>query len=220
MKRIITIIMLLCMFIMPMNVGAASAEPKEDKPQVHGFEHRYNGFAGCFYLGDYDGIEIYRATSKNGKYTKIDFYSYDSRPQEKYIKVEGLTTDKTYYFKVRNYSFDKKGKKKSSDWLKFTYTPHLQSTGLSISVSDTGKKEYCLYWWGVEGAHGFNLYRTKNGKAYQKILDTKNAHYRVKTKNNYTYRIRAYRKVKGKFVYSPYSYVDANWKYLNNLVMG
>lgn len=53
----------------------------------------------------YDGYEVYRSTSKTGKYTLLKTTTND------YTINTGLTLGKTYYYKVRAYIKDEKGKK-------------------------------------------------------------------------------------------------------------
>ena len=218
MKKFMMIIMLLCMFIAPMSVSAASAEPKEDKPQMAFFYPYYNGFSVYVYLDEYDNFEIYRATSKDGKYSKMNYYTVENRPSEMYVEANGLTTGKTYYFKIRNYKTNSKGKKVYSEWTKFTYTPQLSTPLINISPASSSKK-YTVWWTQVNGATGYTLYRSKDDGAWKKVVSTKKREYNVSTKHDYTYRVRAYRKVGDKNVYSPWNYADATWKYIGSFEM-
>ena len=170
------------------------------------------------YLDNYDDFEIYRATSKDGKYTKMNYYTCENRSKEMYVEAHGLTTGKTYYFKIRNYKTDSKGKKTYSEWTKFTYTPLLKAPSLMISPAGSLKK-YTVWWTQINGATGYTLYRSKDDGAYKKVVSTKATSYNVSTKYDYTYRIRAYRKVGSKNVYSQFSYADATWSYMNNFMM-
>lgn len=91
MKKIMMIVLLLCTLIMPMKLNAA-AVVKEDKPQLSLFYEFYNGFSVHVYLDNYDDFEIYRATSKDGKYTKMNYYTCENRSKEMYVEAHGLTT--------------------------------------------------------------------------------------------------------------------------------
>lgn len=211
--------LLLAATLLPTSVSAASAEPREDKPAMAFFYPKYNGFSVYIYVDGYDNFEIYRATSKDGKYAKMTYYTCENRPCEMYVEADGLTTGKTYYFKVRNYRVEN-GKKVYSKYTKFTYTPQLQTPLLNITVYSAKDKQYKAYWTKVAGATGYTLYRSKDDGAYKKVVSTKKTEYYITTKHDYTYRIRAYRKVGTKNVYSPYCYADATWRYISNFEMG
>ncbi|MBQ4068565.1 MAG: fibronectin type III domain-containing protein [Lachnospiraceae bacterium] len=59
-----------------------------------------------------EGYEVYMSTKKNSGYTKI---STASKNTVKYTK-SGLTSNKTYYFKVRSYKTNESGKKVYSEF--------------------------------------------------------------------------------------------------------
>lgn len=82
----------------------------------------------------------------------------------------------------------------------------------SVTMNNYNTKTYTLSWSKVSGAHGYNVYRAKGiNSTYKKVYSLKTTSKTVKTKNDYTYAIRAYRKVNNKYVYSSYSYVEASW---------
>lgn len=75
--------------------------------------------------------------------------------------------------------------------------------------------EIQLSWSKVSGASGYTVYMRKNGK-YNKLGDCKGTSYTVKNLPNATrenFKVRAYKKVKGKKVYGEYS---ANWNTATN----
>lgn len=84
----------------------------------------------------------------------------------------------------------------------------------SISkVTSPKKKQVFITWRKTKGATGYQLYRatSKKGK-YKKVATIKSAKYtdkKVSRKKTYYYKLRAYRKVKGKVVYSGYSKVKS-----------
>lgn len=131
----------------------------------------------------WDYYKIYRATSENGKY-----YYIDTVVGDRWI-VDGLVTEKNYYFKVRGYN--QYGYFESQP---IVATPHLNDI-VSIFISD-GK----VQWNKVAGSHGYVVYRAKSGGTYRKIGTTKATSYTVK--KGYNYKVRAYRKVNGKYYYS------------------
>lgn len=233
MKKIMMIMLCLCTMFLPTSVGA-----KENLNQFPNTERKDNPTSPqvCYMFGDYnsvmlkiyisdntENIELYRATSKNGKYTKVkDLDIFAERYCEYTITLNGLVPEKTYYYKLRATS-DYTGKHRTSKYTTFSITTHLSKPNLYIYPSATGEdwkvNKYDLCWNKVSGAQGYVLYRSKDGDAYKKVIDTKKTSYLVKTKHNYTWRIRAYRKVNGKKVYSAFAYADANWKYLNTIIV-
>lgn len=219
MKKIMMIVAILCATLLPTKISSASVNGKEDKPAMAFFYPKYNGFSVYVYLDNYDNFEIYRATSKDGKYSKMNYYAVENRPKEMYVEANGLTTGKTYYFKIRNYKTNSKGKKTYSEWTKFTYTPQLSTPLLSVTVSSVKNKKYRVHWNKVSGATGYTLYRSKDDGAYKKVVSTKKTEYYVTTKHDYTYCVRAYRKVGDKNVYSSWNYADATWKYIGSFEM-
>lgn len=217
-KMLMFITLLLCIFITPVCATDVPYDQNAtEKPQLAWFRPLYNGFTTYVYTDvEEKHVDVYRATSKDGKYYKINPAIQDVREQEKLIEVSGLTTGKTYYFKIRAYKEDSNGKKTYSKSTYFEYTPQLGYVSLDVIVTNPKKHQYKVSWWKVDGAHGYNLYRSKDGRSYKKVCSTKKLSYDVTTKHDYTYRIKAYRKVNGKYVYGGYSYADATWRYQKN----
>ena len=86
-------------------------------------------------------------------------------------------------------------------------------TGLKSNT--LSNSEIKLKWSKVKGASGYTVYMRKNGK-YNKIADTKSTTYTVKKLPNATrenFKVRAYKKVKGKKIYGSYS---SNWNTATN----
>ena len=86
-------------------------------------------------------------------------------------------------------------------------------TGLKSNT--LSNSEIKLKWSKVKGASGYTVYMRKNGK-YNKVADTKNITYTVKKLPNATrenFKVRAYKKVKGKKIYGSYS---SNWNTATN----
>ena len=86
-------------------------------------------------------------------------------------------------------------------------------TGLKSNT--LSNSEIKLKWSKVKGASGYTVYMRKNGK-YNKVADTKNTTYTVKKLPNATrenFKVRAYKKVKGKKIYGSYS---SNWNTATN----
>lgn len=155
-----------------------------------------------------DGYRIYRASTEDGKYTMIKAVTGEGTVT--YTNT-GLTSGKIYYYKVR--AFKKFGNKYG-----YTYyskvisakpvptTPKLQETA--------GSQKAVLKWSGVKGANGYVVYRSdsKNG-TYETVKNIKGANTliytngKLQSKKTYYYKVRAYRIVSGKRIYSSYSSV-------------
>jgi len=130
---------------------------------------------------------------KSSKYVRIGTTSSSS------YKVTKLKCGKTYQFKIRGY------KKYKGKYYYGAYTsikgkvlpaaPKVKLTGKTIS------------WSKVGGATGYAIYR-KTGKTYKLYKDIKKLSCKDKSmKKGYKYKVKAYRSVKGKKIYSKYSNV-------------
>lgn len=152
---------------------------------------------------DADKYEVYRATSKNGKYYKISTTTKTNVTNTKNVK-----TGKTYYYKVRalaeingdvvysNYSSVKSAKSVLN-----------KVTGVKAKA---GKKKVSVTWKKVDGATGYKIYRANSASGKYKVVKTIKSGKTVKWTNSklkkgktYRYKIKAYRTVDGKKVYSP-----------------
>ena len=154
------------------------------------------------------GYQIYRSTSKNGKYTKIKNINLASTLS---YTDKNLTTNQTYYYKIR--AFNKtNGKKLYGDYSSVVSAkPSLSKP--TLSLSSKSKKAYIKYSK-VAGASGYQIYRakSKNGtySNIKTITSGKTTSYTDSklTKNKiYYYKVRAYKTVNNKKVYGPYSTV-------------
>ena len=152
-------------------------------------------------VADVSGYELYYATSKNGRYTKIASGTKLSHVHKK------LKNNKTYYYKVRSYKTSK-GKNVYSAYSSIANKKVVLGKP-SAKVRDTGKSSISLTWKKVSGAQKYEIYRatSKNGE-YKKIATTKSTNYKnTKLSKNkpYYYKIRAVQKISNKTYRSPYS---------------
>lgn len=148
------------------------------------------------------GYELYRKTSSTSwkKLKGLTATSYTDKTvatgTSYSYKVRAYKTvgSKTYY---SSYSNVKSGKTK------------LNTTTLTVKA---GKKQASLSWKKVSGATGYEIVRatSKTGK-FKKVATTKKTSYKNKslTKKTYYYKVRAYRLVNKKPVYSAYSKVKS-----------
>lgn len=147
---------------------------------------------------------VYRATSKTGTYKKIATVSGTAYTDKK------LTTGKKYYYKV--VAIKKVGKNifKSGDSSIIEKKPTVSKPKITLKA---GTKTATVSWKKVSGATGYEVYRATSKKGeYKRVKTTTSTSYKNTklTKNKtYYYKVRAYRVVSGKKVYSSYSSVQS-----------
>ena len=144
--------------------------------------------------------EVYRAISKNGKYKKIKTIS-----AKKYTN-KGLTTGTKYFYKVRA----RKGSKKGTFSAKKSGTPMLKNSS-NITVTMQSSSSATISWTPVNGATGYEVYRSQSAKGtYQKIGTVTATSYNdseLSAGQQYFYKVRAYRVVNNTNQYGTYSNV-------------
>lgn len=152
------------------------------------------------------GYEVLRATSKTGTYKLVKTITSGSTVS---YTDKSLATGTTYYYKVRAYRTVDKKKVYSSYSSVVSAKPVLKTPSVKLT---SGSKKATIKWEKISGASGYEVYRatSKSGK-YSKIKTiTKNSTVSYVnsslTKNKtYYYKVRAYRTVNGKKIYSSYS---------------
>lgn len=194
-KKVLFIIMTLCLMFAPVSVSAYDfdengliVEPTyQAYVSVIDNGYTYNSVYLKWFSNSYwDYYKVYRATSKNGKYYLVDTVNSND------LLVDGLMTGKTYYFKVRGYN----------EYGYFESLP-ISATPKLDNIATIYKNGNTLHWSKVDGASAYAVYRQKSNGAYTRVSRTKlNAH---TGKKGYTYKVRAYRKVKTNYVYSNYT---------------
>lgn len=143
--------------------------------------------------------QVYRATSKNGKYKRIVTTS------KNYVTNTKLTTGKNYYYKVRAYKTSNGKKRYTKYSYKIKTYPKLETPSAKTTLSSNRNK---VYWNSVKGAQKYQVYRAVKGGSYQKVATTTNRYYIDKNTTvarTYYYKVRAVRKVKFSNKYSSYS---------------
>lgn len=154
------------------------------------------------------GYRVYRATSKNGKYTQLTSI-YDSETTSYFDTT--AKSGKQYYYKVKVFSIvnntEYRSPSSKAKSINFMKTPTLTIT----SYNDQTK----LTWNKIENATGYKIYRatSKNGK-YTRIKTIKgNKTFKywdknIKKEKQYYYKISVYTTINGKNVYSNYSNIQ------------
>ena len=150
------------------------------------------------------GYEIYRATSSAGTYTLISTTTATS------YNNTGLTTNSTYYYKVRAYRMVGTVKVYSGFSSVISAKP-IPATPTSVKAVSSSYNSINISWSAVTGASGYEVYRsTSSAGAYTLISTTTATSYNntgLTTNSTYYYKVRAYRMVGTVKVYSGFSTV-------------
>lgn len=155
-----------------------------------------------------NGYEVFKYDASSKKYV---LYKNIPNPNTNTCKVTGLASNKKYDFKVRAYQIDDSEK---------TYAPFgavvSQYTSIAKpklnSAKSTSKKKIKASWSKVGGASGYQVmwstyknfsknYKTKSVKAKYSSKTVTTA----QSKKTYYVRVRAYKTINGKKVYSQWS---------------
>ena len=157
-----------------------------------------------------DGYQVYRATSQTGTYTlkKTATSGYTLS----YTNT-GLTTGKTYYYKVRAYK-TVNGSKIYSSYSDIKSAKTALDKPFISSCKYKDPTRVSIQWFKVDGADGYQVYRaTSETGTYtlKKTVTSGSTLYYTNTGltegKSYYYKIKAYKTVNGTKVYSPFSSV-------------
>lgn len=153
------------------------------------------------------GYAVYRSTAKKGNYKKV---CTRKGALSTSWTDNSVLTGKTYYYKIK--SIVKTSKKSISSASKIGSATPLPAA--PYVIPEAGADRIDLHWFSVEGADGYEVYRStgQNGtykkvKTIKKGTSTDFTDTKVKKGTTYYYKVRTYCKVKGKKVYSSYSTV-------------
>ena len=152
------------------------------------------------------GYEVYRSTSKNGKYSKVKTTTSTS------LKNGKLSRGKTYYYKVRAY----KTINGTKLYGKFSSVKAMGTKPKTPSIElRSGNKKAKVIWKKISGVSGYEVYMSASSSgAYSKIKTSgsKNTAY-LKTGlasgKKYYFKVRSYRTVGGKKIYSSWSSIKS-----------
>ena len=155
---------------------------------------------------DVTGYELYKYDKSKKKYVKVKTLKDTS------YKVKGLKVAKTYKFKVRAY-IKESGNKYYGDYSDVVKLTTKTKTP-SISKLTSGKKKLTLKYKKISGATGYQIqYSTnkkfKKGNKSANTTKLSKTIKKLKSKKKYFVRVRTYRTVSGKKVYSSWSKVKS-----------
>ena len=151
------------------------------------------------------GYQVYRATSSGGAYTKV--YTATSGSKVSYTNT-GLTSGKTYYYKVRAYK-TVDGTKVYGSYSSVKSAKPVPAAPTDVKAKKASSTKIKVSWGSVSGASGYAVYRaTSKTGSYTKVTTTTSKSYTntgLTSGKTYYYKVRAYRTVNGAKVYGRYS---------------
>lgn len=157
-----------------------------------------------------DGYRVYRSNSPNGEYKRIATIRKKDRL---YYNDTGRKCGIKYYYKIRAYKTS--GIKKIySDASKYKVARTVPNRTQFNEETTSWYSSAELHWDKAKGATGYVMYRSKSAKSGYKLVKTITNGKTTKWTNTglngstkYYYKIKPYRVVKGKKVYSYFSKV-------------
>ena len=155
-----------------------------------------------------NGYEVYKYNASTKKYA---LYKTIANANTNTCKVTGLSASQKYYFKVRAYQIDGSEKTYASFGTIVSQYTSVSKPTLK-SAKSSSKKKIKASWAKVSGASGYQVmwstysnfsknYKTKSvtSKYLSKTVTT------AQSKKYYYVRVRAYKTISGKKIYSPWS---------------
>ena len=151
---------------------------------------------------DAEGYQIYRASSKDGVYKKIAATGKTAFTDKR------LSTGKAYYYKVCAYGTVDEVIQCGEFSKAVKGVPKTKAPSFSLQGGNNSIK---ISWKGVSGATGYRIYRASSKKGTFKLVKVTGGKVRsytshkLKSRRTYYYKMRSYRVVDGKRIYSNYS---------------
>lgn len=152
------------------------------------------------------GYVIEQSTKQTTGFKRIAFTKTDAQLS---ATIENLKTGTKYYYRVRAYG-TVEGNTLNGKYSEIkSVKPALKKPAIKVTA---GKKKATIKWGKISGANGYVVYRatSKSGK-YKAVTTIKSGskisytNKNLKKGKQYFYKVRAYRTVSGKKVYSSYS---------------
>ncbi len=208
MKKLIPMLLTIIMLFstaMPTTVSAASKPAKVKLSSVAAssstsIKIKWKKVSGA------DGYVIYQKAG-SGSYKKVK--TITSGKTTSYTK-KSLSSGKKYTYKIRAY--DKSGSKKIYGAYSATKSTYTKPAKVKLSsVTATSSTSIKIKWKKVSGADGYVIYQKTGSGSYKKIktiTSGKTTSYtkkKLSANKKYTYKIKAYKKIGSKRIYSGYS---------------
>ena len=183
--------------------GTAYALTRPSKPVVRITQLEYNKVKLSWNkVKKANGYEVYKYNSKSKKYIFVARIKYTGLITSKNVEL-----GKRNYYKVRSYKTIK-GKRVYSLFRKVSIVPRLSVPTIN-RVSKYNNKEVLISWGKVKGASGYDVYKENSNNKYEYIgssnITMLVSGYKLSDSNVTSYKVRAYRIVNGKKIYSNYS---------------
>ena len=152
------------------------------------------------------GYEVYRCSTKDGEFKLMNAVSAPK------FKRTGLTPNKTCYYKVRAYYKNSNGTNSYSNYSAVVAATPIKFSDCKVNGLKRANRTYStitLTWNSVPGAKGYEVYKSskKNGH-YTKLKSSKKTSFKrtkLTTNTKCYYKVRAFKKVKGKTVYTKFT---------------
>ena len=152
------------------------------------------------------GYYVYRSTSEKGTYKKVATVKGTSYTNSK------LKTGTKYYYKIAAYR--KSGSKNITGYMTSAVSKKL-TLSKPKATTTAGSKKITIKWSKISGTSGYEIYRATSKTGEYKLIKTVKSNttsyknIKLKAKKTYYYKVRAYRTVNGKKVYSSKSAITS-----------
>lgn len=153
------------------------------------------------------GYIVYRSTNRSSGYSQRIALASSARS----YTDTGLKTGTTYYYRVRAYK-TVNGTRHLGAYSSIVSAKPALAKAKKVKAKRAGKRKIRVSWKRVTGANGYKVYRStkknKGFKAVKTVKSGKTVKYttgKLKKGKRYYFKVRAYRKVSGKKVYSAWS---------------
>lgn len=178
--------------------------PSNGKGSSTGYKSGYLSYSK---VSGATGYQIYKLSSITGKYYSLGY----TKNNYAYART-GLTTGKTAYYKIRAYRVVS-GKKVYGPFSKVISFKPIPSTPKNVRADKYRSGVAKIKWSKVNGATGYNIYKyNSTTKKYYYVKSTRSlsttTSYGLRKGTSTYYKVKAYRIVNGKKIFSNYSASD------------
>lgn len=195
----------------------------KNNKKVYGEESDYRAFytdEEVVKVGKVTGVDVYniKETSATVYWNKLsgttgyDIYlskgngtfKYEGTTTSTSYTITGLNENTSYRVKVVAYKIVKGKEYIGEDSIIKKFTTKKEEVKITVNTVThlnaqvKNRNEAYLSWWSVDGATGYEIWISENGKAYEKLTWTQNCSYiitseKLKYSTNYKVKVRAYK---------------------------